>query len=73
MGFDTQQTRLLKARLRPHRIRSRVQDGVTLRYLEGWQVIAEANRIFGFEGWDRETVDVQWDVEIPDDVRDCSL
>jgi hypothetical protein len=25
-------------------------------YLEGWQVIAEANRIFGFDGWQRETV-----------------
>jgi len=25
-------------------------------YLEGWQVIAEANRIFGFDGWDRLTL-----------------
>jgi DNA repair and recombination protein RAD52 len=25
-------------------------------YVEGWHVIAEANRIFGFDGWVRETV-----------------
>lgn len=24
-------------------------------YLEGWHCIAEANRIFGFDGWNRET------------------
>ena len=28
-------------------------------YLEGWQVIAEANRIFGFDGWQRETIAVE--------------
>jgi Rad52/22 family double-strand break repair protein len=27
-----------------------------LHYLEGWHVVAEANRIFGFDGWNRETV-----------------
>jgi DNA repair and recombination protein RAD52 len=27
-------------------------------YIEGWRVIDEANRIFGFDGWDRETVDM---------------
>lgn len=25
-------------------------------YVEGWHVIVEANRIFGFDGWTRETV-----------------
>jgi hypothetical protein len=28
-------------------------------YLEGWQVIAEANRIFGFDGWQRRTIAVR--------------
>jgi hypothetical protein len=28
-------------------------------YLEGWQVIAEANRIFGFDGWQRQTMAVR--------------
>lgn len=27
-------------------------------YIEGWRVIDEANRIFGFDGWARETVDM---------------
>ena len=29
---------------------------VTLSYIEGWHAIDEANRVFGFEGWDRETL-----------------
>jgi recombination DNA repair RAD52 pathway protein len=28
-------------------------------YLEGWQVIAEANRIFGFDGLQRQTIAVR--------------
>jgi DNA repair and recombination protein RAD52 len=28
-------------------------------YIEGWRVIDEANRIFGFDGWTRETVLLQ--------------
>jgi DNA recombination protein Rad52 len=28
-------------------------------YVEGWHVIAEANRIFGFDGWDRETIEMK--------------
>jgi hypothetical protein len=36
-------------------VRTRELRGRTLSYIEGWHVIAEANRIFGFDGWDRET------------------
>src|SRR5262249_8466419 len=25
-------------------------------YVEGWHVIAEANRIFGYDAWDRQTI-----------------
>jgi len=32
---------------------------VLVSYLEGWQVIAEANRIFGFDGWQRQTIAVR--------------
>jgi DNA repair and recombination protein RAD52 len=28
-------------------------------YVEGWHAIAEANRIFGFDGWDRQTIDMR--------------
>lgn len=27
-------------------------------YIEGWKVIEEANRIFGFDGWSRETIEI---------------
>ena len=37
-------------------MRQRRQGRSQVSYLEGWQVIAEANRIFGFDGWQRETV-----------------
>ncbi|MGA7532233.1 MAG: Rad52/Rad22 family DNA repair protein, partial [Pseudolabrys sp.] len=32
-------------------------NGRELSYIEGWYAITEANRIFGFDGWSRETVD----------------
>jgi DNA repair and recombination protein RAD52 len=28
-------------------------------YIEGWHAIAEANRIFGFDGWSRETDEIR--------------
>lgn len=28
-------------------------------YVEGWMAIAEANRIFGFDGWNRQTLDMR--------------
>jgi DNA recombination protein Rad52 len=34
-----------------------MSDGVAIPYLEGWHVIAEANRIFGHDGWTRTTVE----------------
>ena len=33
--------------------------GMKLSYVEGHHVIREANRIFGFDGWSSETVDVR--------------
>lgn len=39
-------------------VKRRAQSGVTLSYLEGWKVIEEANRIFGHDGWHRETVNL---------------
>jgi DNA recombination protein Rad52 len=37
-------------------VKTRCFGGATLHYIEGWHAIAEANRIFGFDGWDRETL-----------------
>lgn len=39
-------------------VKERAKAGVSLSYVEGWHVIAEANRIFGFDGWTRETVEL---------------
>ena len=40
-------------------VKSRTQSGRNLSYIEGWLAIAEANRIFGFDGWTRETIDLR--------------
>ena len=56
MAFTDSQMRLLKAKLDPKYIRTRNSNGCTLSYVEGWHAIAEANRIFGYEAWDRRTV-----------------
>src|SRR5215467_15893478 len=56
MAFTDTQVRLLKAKLDPRYIRTRNSDGSTLSYVEGWHAIAEANRIFGYEAWDRRTI-----------------
>lgn len=40
------------------KVRQRAQAGMKLDYIEGWHAIAEANRIFGFDGWTRETVEM---------------
>ena len=37
-------------------VAQRKQAGFTLSYIEGWHAIAEANRIFGHDGWSRATV-----------------
>lgn len=57
MAFSDAQTRLLSAKLSEKVVRTRKHDGRLLSYIEGWHAIAEANRIFGFDGWDRETLE----------------
>ena len=56
MSFTDEQTELLKAPLSSANVKTRKMAGRTLSYLEGWVAIAEANRIFGHDGWDRQTV-----------------
>jgi DNA recombination protein Rad52 len=55
MALSDTQVRQLKAKLDPKHVKSRRSGGTDLRYVEGWHVIAEANRIFGFDAWDRRT------------------
>jgi DNA repair and recombination protein RAD52 len=54
--FTEAQQEMLKQKLNPKAVSQRSKAGVNLSYVEGWHVIAEANRIFGFGGWHRETV-----------------
>ncbi len=56
MAFTDAQSRQLRAKLDAKHVKTRTANGTTLHYVEGWHVIAEANRIFGFDAWDRRTV-----------------
>ncbi len=49
----------LEAPLVRSNVKSRQQGGRGVSYIEGWHAIAEANRIFGFDGWSRETIDAK--------------
>ena len=40
-------------------VKQREQGGIKLSYIESWQAISEANRIFGWDGWTRQTQDLQ--------------
>ncbi len=59
MGFSDFQMRALSRSVPKQHVRSRVREGKELSYVEGWYVLAQANRIFGFDGWDRETVETK--------------
>lgn len=59
MMFTAEQTKALSAPLDPKHVASRSQAGRSLSYIEGWHAIAEANRIFGFDAWTRETVELR--------------
>jgi Rad52/22 family double-strand break repair protein len=57
MGFSVKQVQALRRNLNSRHVRTREANGRELSYLEGWYTISEANRIFGFDGWNRETLD----------------
>ncbi len=57
MGFSAKQVLALRRNLDGRHIRTREANGRELSYIEGWFAISEANRIFGFDGWSRETVE----------------
>ena len=57
MGFSAKQLQALRRQPNRSCIRTREAHGRELTYLEGWYAISEANRIFGFDGWSRETIE----------------
>src|SRR5262249_35284843 len=46
----------LEAKLDSKHVKTRQVQETVLTYVEGWHVIAEANRIFGYDAWDRQTI-----------------
>jgi len=60
MGFSAKQTQALKRDLDHRHVRTREAHGRELSYIEGWYAITEANRIFGFDGWNRETTESRY-------------
>lgn len=63
--FTQQQRETLGGDLDERHIATREQAGRKLGYVEGWHVINEANRIFGFEGWDSELAHFNRVAEFP--------
>jgi DNA repair and recombination protein RAD52 len=59
MTFTSEQIGSLSAKLSSSHVKERKQAGRNLSYIEGWVAISEANRIFGFDAWDRELVDLR--------------
>ena len=56
MAFTDEQRQALKAKLKHRHVKTRGNNGTPISYLEGWHAIAEANRIFGYDSWDRQTL-----------------
>ena len=56
MALTDTQVRQLRAKLEAKHVKTRKANGTDLHYVEGWHVIAEANRIFGYDAWDRRTL-----------------
>ena len=57
--FTDTQVAALSAPLNRANVDKRTQSGRSLSYIEGWHAIAEANRIFGFDRWCRETIELR--------------
>jgi DNA repair and recombination protein RAD52 len=55
MTFTTEQIAELTAPLNREHVKSRTQGGSSVSYIEAYHAENEANRIFGFDAWDRET------------------
>jgi DNA recombination protein Rad52 len=56
--FTPEQIAALNAHLDPMRIRTRVDNGAKLSYILGSDAIATANRIFGFDGWSNDIINL---------------
>ena len=58
MSFNEEQKKLLNQKIDQKNVTFRPGGGgQKLAYVESWHVIQEANRIFGFDGWNSETLE----------------
>jgi DNA recombination protein Rad52 len=57
--FTDKQIAELRAPLNRESVKSRKQGSAQVSYVEGYHVENEANRIFGFDAWSRETIDLK--------------
>src|SRR5471032_1166192 len=55
-GFSPTQLRKLTGKLDSVHVQTRSVEGKSIDYIEGWFALSQANAIFGFANWDRETV-----------------
>lgn len=58
MSFTEQQRAELEKKLHPNVVKD-PPKGKFGEYIEGWHAIAEANRIFGFDGWSYDLVELR--------------
>ena len=58
-GFSSRQLKKLTRPLDSVQIYKRCRDGKELSYIPGWVAISEANAVFGYAGWDRQTVHLE--------------
>jgi DNA recombination protein Rad52 len=59
MTFTKEQVAALSGPLDRVNVKTRKQGNAEVSYIEGYHAENEANRIFGFDAWDRETVDIR--------------
>ena len=59
MPFSDAQIKALSNKLSVKHVRTCHMAGKTLSNIEGWHTIGEANRIFGYDAWDRQTMTVK--------------
>ena len=59
MSFTPEQIASLSAPLDRSVVKKREQGGRMVSYVEGYHVENEANRIFGFDAWDRQTLELR--------------
>lgn len=59
MTFEPDQIKKLKGPLDSKNVVTREQGNQVLSYIQGWHAIDQANEIFGFDAWTRETLEMK--------------